>query len=441
MPYRKTRRNRKSQRQKTRSKFQKGGAGGLLRLFRRAPAQELPFESYKSSINRLFLFLYTKINPSTPGYIPLTANQKMLTLEQKEFFRSLLTPYISTNATTQKKIYRQQEFVKEVLGIKSLQTLNDEITAVESVGKPVQDIVYNRPAKGESFAGSLDRLLPVLLSSEQVIQYRQNWERGICSVDPKVDQNRPLRGLYENRCIFILHRKDTFDLILPELQLVYGDSFAIGPGLPYILVEKQYLPQMDEKPFPYTRIKSTRLLETSFVTDAFKEDGVLELQYDLGKALADEDPARWKQLPLVQIRTIRDVANLDLSKDKYLLTDNDSTVPNTSYVSLSRIPVETKIYGMDPQTSILLRTNYISLWSQWIRDPNYTFFMFLSPAEQAAIAKLQFRKFLEVFKTNPTEAIQVYELSLESKEVQDQFLRGMDIDEVWKYEKIFRKYI
>ena len=444
MPYRKTRRISKSKKRQTRHQRQnqRGGVGGILSLFKRKPeALPIPFESYKSSINRLFLFLYKKLNPQTPGYIPLAPSQTVLTLEQKEFFRSLLLPYVSRNAETGRKVYRQEEFVREVLGAESLNTLNEELVAVESVGKPVRDIIYNRNAKGESFAGSFDRLVPILLASEKVIQYRQNWERNICTINHTVDQNRPIQGLYENRCIFILHNKDDFEVILMELQMVYGDSFTIGPGLPYILVEKQYLPQMDEKVFPYTRIKSAHLMDTTFITDAFSEDGVVEIQSDLARVIAEDEPAFWKNLPLVQIRKLSQLEGLNLYKDKYLIVDDSSSLTNGQYISLTRVPTNTRVYGFDQQTSILLRTNYSELWSRWINDPNFTFFAFLSPQEQSAIAKIQFAAFVKELRKNPTTALQVYSISLETKEVQDKFLRDFSIDNIWKYERIFSKYI
>jgi hypothetical protein len=441
MPYRKTRKQQRKQTRKTRHRSQRGGVGGIFRLFSKKPNAQLPYESYKSAINRLFLFLYSKVNASTPGYIPLSPSQKVLTLEQKEFFRTLLAPYVSRDLSTGKRTYRQEEFVQEVLGVESLSKLDKEIVEIESVGKPVTDVIYNRPAKGESFAGSLDRFLPVIFSSEQVIQYRQNWERNICALNPSMDQNRPIQGLYENRCIFILHDKDNLPIILNELQMVYGDSFAIGPGLPYILVEKQYLPQMDEKTFPYTRIKSTRLLETTFIKDAFEQDGVIEIQPDLAKVIAEEEALFWMNLPLVQIRTLSQVTRPELLKQKYLIVNDDTPLMNGQYISISRLPTGTTIYGLDPQTSILLRTKYTALWSQIVSDPNYTFFMFLSPQEQTAIANLQFHEFQKQFKKNPSTAIQVYSQNLGTKEVQAEFLRGINIDDVWKYEKILRKYV
>jgi hypothetical protein len=441
MPYRKTRNLRKNQKRKTRHRSQKGGKGGLLRLFSKPPSPQLPYESYKSAINRLFFFLYSKVNLSTSGYIPLTPSQKVLTLDQKEFFRSLLMPYVSRDPSTGKRIYRQEDFIQEVLGVESLSKLNEELIEVESIGKPITDVIFNRPAKAESFAGSLDRLLPVLLSSEQVIQYRQNWEQYICPLDPSKNQNSPIKGLYENRCIFILHSKDTLPNIERELTLVYGDSFTIGPGLPYILVESQYLPQMDEKPFPYTRIKSPRLLETSFVKDAFEHDGVVEIQSDLANVLATEEPEFWKNVLLVQIRTLGQTKNLKRSNGRYLIVNDDTTLSKTEYISFTRLPKDITIYGFDPQTSILLRTKYSTLWSQIVDDPNYTFFMFLSSQEQTAIANLQFRAFQKQFAKDPHTALRVYSQNLGIKEVQEEFLRGMDIDDVWKFEKILRKYV
>jgi hypothetical protein len=105
------------------------------------------------------------------------------------------------------------------------------------------------------------------------------------------------------------------------------------------------------------------------------------------------------------------------------------------------VPTNTRVYGFDQQTSILLRTNYSELWSRWINDPNFTFFAFLSPQEQSAIAKIQFAAFVKELRKNPTTALQVYSISLETKEVQDKFLRDFSIDNIWKYERIFSKYI
>jgi hypothetical protein len=441
MPYRKTRKNQKKQKQKTRYQKQKGGVGGILSLFQKKPKSPPPFESYKSAINRLFLFLYSKVNPSTPGYIPLEANQKLLTLEQKDFFRGLLSPYVSRNENSGKRVYRQEEFVHEVLGMDSLSKLNHEIVGVESVGKPVQDIILNRPAIGESFAGSLDRLLPVLLETEHIVNYRQNWEQNICRLDPSKDQNKPMHSLYENRCIFMYHNEAGLNLLLKELQMVYGDSFTIGPGFPFMLLEKQFLPQMNEKVFPYVRIASYRLLHTIFVKDAFEQDGVVEMQVDLGNTLAETKPELWNNLPLVQIRKRSELGGLSLYKDKYLIVDDSTSLPTDRYISISRISPTTRIYGFDPQTSILLRTKYSSLWSQWVEDPNYTFFMFLSPQEQKMIAKLQFIQYMKEFRKNPSTALQAYSINLGVKENQTMLFKDLNVDDVWAYEKILRKYI
>ncbi len=149
MPYRKTRK-------------QKGGAGFFSMVSKPTPSPSPPpYESYLSSVNRLYTFLYSKVKPSIPGYIPLQPGQRQLTVEQKELFRSLLETYKLRNANG-RNTFRDEDFVEEVLGLESVADLTREIQAAEAPGTPIQDVIFNRPAIAQSYAGSWGRFIAVI---------------------------------------------------------------------------------------------------------------------------------------------------------------------------------------------------------------------------------------------------------------------------------------
>jgi hypothetical protein len=434
MPYRKTRKLKRKQRQRK----QKGGAG-FLSLFQKQP--DLPYESYKSAINRLFLALYSHLNAAiTPNYIPLSSNQTMLTAQQKEVFRKVLRTYVSKN-TNGKDIVDEERFAREALGFESLDALNKEIQKVEAVGQPIQDVVLLRPAKAESYAGYFGRIYPVILSSDRTVNYRQNWEQNICAYKHEINQNIPIRSLQENRCIVILHNKKHWDIILSEYQLVYGDTATIGPGFPYILVDEKFFPQMNNIPFPYTRINASKLMNVSYVLDAFQQGGIQEIQPDLAKVIAQEYKELWNSYSIVQIRKLSAIQGINFHGDRFLIVNEDSPLIPGTILSLSKIPATTILFGFDPRTSCKLRTEFPSLWKQSIEDPNFSFFVSLSPTEQLKIAVLQYIQFLKRFPIQKTKAVEVYSLDLRSKDFQRQLMNEVEIDKAWEYQAIFNKLV
>ena len=413
--YRKTRKIRKAK------KHQKGGAG-VFSLFTK-PTPKLPHESYKSSVNRVMTFLYSRIHSIPP-------TQTLLTKDQKEELRSVLIKYKEGNS------YREDDFAREILGFKNGNELNDAIRKVEAPGTPIIDIVSNTPAIAESHAGGFSRIIPVIFSNEKTINYRQNWERNICAFDPHVNQNRPIVSLQEKRCIAILAGKSEMETLLLEYQLVYGDNATIESGFPYLIVKPEFMPQMNNKSFPYTRIHANKLMATTYVLDAFKENGVIEIQPDLANVISQEYKAFWNSLGYVQTRQYSNLSGLNLFGDRFLLLD---TAISNPFLHISQIPPTAHVYGFDPQTSVQLRKQYPALWNTWISDPNLEFFMKLSNSEQFLIAILQYIQLIKKLKVDATSALNVYEVDLTKKENQESFIKDTEFDKQEDYRKIFKR--
>jgi hypothetical protein len=429
MPFGKTRKQRK----------QKGGAG-VFSMFSKPNVVKIPYESYLSSINRVYTFLYSKVKPSSPGYIPLDAGQKLLTIEQKDFFRSLLESYETKNSNG-RRTFRDEDFVREVLGAESVEQLTRQIQDVEAAGTTVQDLLLNRAAIAQSFTGSWGRFLPVIFSSEKQLEYRQNWEQYICRFDSKVDSNRPIRSLEENRCIVVFSKKENLEPLEAEFQLVYGNKAQIGPGFPMIQVEKEYMPVMNKGPFPYTRIQASKLMKTSYVLDAFINNAVQEIQSDLAATIEKEQKRLWNQYSIVKVVNHRNLGTHDVYMQKFISVSDDFPAPVGSYFLLPKLPSLEKVKGMDVQSTLQMRVRYASIWNTLGTDPNLNFFQRLNYKEQIQFAVLQFKQFIKLVNSNPDTAFKsVYVADLRNPETKELFLQNIEADSLESYRNILNRH-
>jgi hypothetical protein len=425
-----------SSRYKTRK--QRRQKGGVFSLFSKPAAQI--FESYLSAVNRVYTFLYSKVKPTTPGYIPLASGQTKLTSQQKDFFRSLLEPYKTTNANG-RNTFRDEAFVQEVLGVESIPQLTREIQAVEAAGTAIQDIILNRPATAQSFAGSWGRFLPLIFSSEKQLEYRQNWEQHICRFDSKVDSNRPIRSLEENRCVVVCHSQDNLEGLEGEFQLVYGNRAEIGPGFPMLQVEKDYMPVMDGRTFPYTRLRASTLMKTSYVLDAFINNGVLFIQPDLAAAIEKEYKHLWNQYSLVKVVNHKQLARHDIYMQKFISVVDDFPVAAGTYFLLPNLSTLEKVKGVDVQSSLQLRIRYPTIWSTLGNDPNLAFFQGLKYSEQIQFAVLQFKQYIKVVEKNPDTAFRtVYTTDLRLPAAKEVFLREIEADSLETYRSLLNRH-
>jgi len=436
----KTRRNRNQKHRKTRK--QKGGAGFFSMLSKptSSPSSPPPYESYLSSINRVYTFLYSKLKPTTPGYIPLKSGQTKLTSEQKDYFRSLLDEYTIQNSN-ERTTYRDEDFVKNILGVESVTALTREIQAVEAAGTPVQDIILNRPSIAQSFAGSWGRSIPFIYSSDKQLEYRQNWEQHICRFDYKVDSNRPILSLEENRCVVVYFSKDKLESLEAEFELVYGNNAKIGVGFPSLQVEQEFMPIMDGQPFPYTRIQASKLMKTSYVLDAFINNAVKEIQPNLAATIEKENKRLWNQYSLVKVVNHRNFARHDIYMQKFISVADEFPVKEGTYFLLPNLSSLHQVKGMDVQSSLQLRTRYPSIWASLGPDPNLDFFQGLKYIEQIEFAVLQFKQYVKVVATNPINAFRtVYLSDLRVPETKELFLQNIDAESFQTYRNLLNRH-
>lgn len=425
-------------RHKTRKQRKQKGGAGVFSLFPKPAAP--PFESYLSSVNRVYLFLYSKVNPTTPGYSPLSSGQSKLTSQQKDFFRSLLESYKMTN-TNGRNTFRDEAFVQEVLGYENALQLSRDIQATEAAGTPIQDIIFNRPAIAQSYAGSWGRFLPVVFSSEKQLEYRQNWEQHICRFDAKVDSNRPIRSLEENRCVVVCYSQENLEGLEGEFQLVYGNQAEIGPGFPLLQVEKEFMPVMDGRTFPYTRIQASALVKTSYVLDAFINNAIHFIQPDLAAAIEKEHKRLWNQYSVVKVVNHKHLAKHDIYMQKFISVTDDFPVAVGTYFLLPNLSSLEKVKGMDVQSSLQLRTRYPTIWSTLGTDPNLDFFLTLHYPEQIEFAVLQFKQFMKQVSTHPDTAFRtVYTTDLRLPATKEVFLREIESESREKYRMLLNRH-
>jgi hypothetical protein len=404
------------------------------------PKPTIPFESYASSINRLYTFLYSKVSPTLSGYRPLTKGQTILSEEQKQFFRSLLIPYKSVNADGN-KVYRDEEFIRTILQTDSLQTLNRQIVQLEAANTQIMDIVLNRLSIAQSFAGSWGRFLPVIFASEKQLTYRQNWEQHICSFDPSVNQNSPIKSLNEKRCILLYHTKSDYPTIEAQFQLVYGDTATIGSGFPSLFVEKEYVPEMNGVPFPSILLNASSLMKTSFVLDAFINNGVKEIQPTLAETIEKEYKRLWNQYSLVKVVQHRKIQIHDIYSQKFISVTNEFPLGEGTYTLLSTLPSLDQVKGMDVQSSLQMRTRYAGVWLTLGSDPNLGFFLGLKYPEQIQFAVLQFKQYVKLLSSNPETAFRtVYLSDLRVPATKEVFLKNIEAEELAIYRALLNRH-
>lgn len=442
MPPRKTRKQKKQ-------RNQKGGAG-IFSLFSKptiVPEEEIEYESILSSLNRVYLFLYSKLNPSTPGYIPLKEGQVMLTENQKNFFQTLLQPYLLSINNNGEKIYRHEELIHDLFDEESDKALEAEIRKVEKPSKVIRDIIFNKPAKAESYAGDWYRFISLISYSEKELEYIQDNAHYMCRYDEKVDQNRPIRSLSEPRCVLVIHNKEQLNReeenvpYVKEFQMVYGNNAKIGSGYPLMQVKKEYMPIANRKPISYSRLNASKLMKTSFVLDAFINNAVLYIQPDLAQTIERENKRIWNQYSLVKVVNHRKIGQHDIYNQKFISVVDTFPVAQGTYFLLPNLPSMEKVRGMDVQSTLQMRVRYPTIWKTLGEDPNLAFFQSLKYLEQIDFAVLQFQQYTKLLSTSPETAFRTAYLSdLRIPATKEMFLRNIEADSIQVFRALLERH-
>lgn len=445
MSYRKTRKQRN----------QNGGAGFFSKFSKSAPVapspsqeEEVQYETILSSLNRVYLFLYSKLKPSTPGYIPLKEGQLLLTQEQKNFFQSLLQPYINSVNSDGVISYRHENIIRDVLGAESDRELEAEIRKVESPSKLIRDVITNKPAIAETYAGDWYRFISLVSYSEKQLEYIQDYGHAMCRYDYKFDQNRPIRSLSEQRCVLVIHNKEQLNNTrenthhVREYKLVYGNSAKIGPGFPYLLVNEEYMPVANKKPVPYARITSSKLMKISFVLDAFINNGVKEIQPDLADVIQREQKQLWNQYSLVKVVDYRKLSQYNALTEKFIAVSDTFETKEGAYFLLPTLTSFEKVKGMDAMSTLQMRVRYPEIWATLGQDPNLEFFLRLPFKEQIRFSILQSQQYLKVAQTNPDTAFKTVHLTdLRKATAKELFLQNIDAHLVSSYREILKRHV
>lgn len=437
------------------------------------------YESVLPYTDRIFLFWYSRINPEKANqflenqgsplrYVPLNPSQRKLTQEQ----RGVLLTLVDAIFTGQKNnVNATNRFANTLMNI-TADEFDKEMRNIEAAGSQIYDPYKKRVVTAESYAKEMARLPSLLRKSERNLEYYSDWSSSVCAFSPEMP-TKPFTTLQSNVCIPVMNSSERARKQVEGTFGISTDMPSMPPSYPFLIVKDQFLPSITKERSTFTLTKATELSKVGWVVDAFKANGVLDIQEDLADVLRKEAPTLWGASLWLPLTKLSQLTTVNFLKEKYILTENTVFPTKYIYVNLDffeaykrnqfnrRLRTEyiamkkmnllmnllknKKIYGVDPLTSIYLRRYFPIEWRNLTNDPNLRIFKYLNTGEQFLLAQLQHSLYCKILfdslcsaepndsiennsdetpfrKKAALNAMKVYSLNLNSLKVQKSLL-------------------
>lgn len=251
----------------------------------------LPIEDYRDGQTRMFLFFYNKMK-ETQGQ-PLSPNTLYASIEEiKELFQTLfLFKYKRYPHLIKDQYLTEEEYVDEFNVAVAREVFGTEVDELDSQIQEAERKNYALPSLrdptqlqfGNQYGGYLARYLPIMTRPLRQFDYLADFAENDCRATIHGDERPPIDSFASPFCICCFVDPAHFDRF--RRDIVKGCSN-------YILFNFMYFPHARDyakKPMPVL-LSASKFLATSFVQDAFKEQGITTMDEDLFKLIQKEAP-------------------------------------------------------------------------------------------------------------------------------------------------------
>jgi hypothetical protein len=332
----------------------------------------LPIEDYRDGQTRMFLFFYNKMK-ETQGQ-PVSPNTLYASIEEiKELFHTLfLFKYKRFPHLIKDQYLKEEEYVDEFNGAVAREVFGTEVDELDTQIQEAERKNYALPSLrdpnqlqfGNQYGGYLARYLPIMTRPLRQFDYLADFAENDCRATIHGDERPPIDSFASPFCICCFLDSAHFERFREEI--VKGCSNYIIFNFMYFPHAKDYM----KKPMPVL-LSASKFLGTSFVQDAFKEQGVTTMDEDLFKLLQKESP-RLIESSKVFLATADKFKHLKLYDHFMILTEK--ALPEGLVVTykdplqiaaLRRAFDEDREFLLaDPYTAYCTKKKNMNLWSK-----------------------------------------------------------------------------
>lgn len=338
-------------------------------------------ESFSDALKRDYVFFYYKLKGLEPP-----REKRFVTPQQEEEVRRVLLDADARGMSA-------NQIALEYFG-KDLTSFDEELMAWEQY-KPNIYLNKGTPYERRAFplARSLARFIPTIKGSKQNIRYQSDLMVHQCEV-PEPDKF--VETLSDDYCVSI---------IIPTNRETFEQQKGITFPVSYILVKPEFFPSGNTSDTPAT-IGAKRLPTVSFVLDAFRQKGVLEIEPTLKRTLEREAPEllQFSSKNPVVLATPWYLTDPSVTSGSFIIVDSlqrGRNVLNQKELSKSEVLRDVfskkKVYFMDPKTMFYIRESLYPLWLANYGAINTSLYRRLTQNEKLVFCFLQFTKFLELY--------------------------------------------
>ncbi len=373
-------------------------AGSLLNMFRKKPNVQQPVanqpkpvknETYANALKRNYVFFHYKLQGQEPP-----KNIRFVTPEQEAEVRRILI-----KAKQEGK--DQDEIIRDIFKADPVQ-FQSEFVNWEQYAPTYflnQGTEYERRAF--PISSSLDRFISTIRNTPERLQYKSDFMVHICTSN---NFSEPVTSLSDEYCVAVL---------TPEMRQQYNENRKDGYAVSYIIIKPQFFPPRVTTFGGPINLTAGRIPVISFLLDAFREKGIVEIEPTLYKTLEREAPELLRfsvQEPVVLV-TPDYLSNSSTTRDQYIVVDASILPRGRNTVNMKNFPsrpilkeafTQKKVYFMDPKTLYEVRTYHPELWATNFGAKYADIYKSLTPAEKVAFCFLQFKKLEEFYTLSST---------------------------------------
>lgn len=345
-------------------------------------------ETYMDALRRDYVFFYSKLKG-----LEVPMEKRFVEPAQEEEVRRLLL------AAKQRGM--DQDDIIRTLFHADPATFQQELSDWEEY-KPSGLLNKGTPYERRAFpiAKSVNRFIATIRNIPKHLQYKSDFMVNICESSNFTELVRSLRSRY---CVSVL--------TLP-MREQYEENRGSGYAISYIIVKPEFFPPRVTVAGGPITLNAERIPTTSFLLDAFQQNGIVEIEPTLYTTLQKEVPEllRFSLQEPVVLLTPAVLTNATATKDRYILMSEDALPRGRNVINMRNIPskaslkkaFETKrIYVMDPRTMYEIRRNLPALWEANYGTADQAVFRTLTPHEQLVFCFLQSKKYEELYSLSP----------------------------------------
>jgi hypothetical protein len=341
-------------------------------------------EAYLDALRRDYVFFYHKLKGLEPP-----KEQRFVTPEQE-------------NEVKQTLLRAKQDGMEEDAIVTNIFHANPvqfqkELSDWEEY-RPDRFLNKGTPYERRAFpvAKSLDRFIATIESSPKELKYKSNFMVNICE---NTNMDEAASSLSDDYCISVF---------TPAMKEQFESNKGLTYPVSYIVVKPEFFPSRVTMSGGPITLNAKRLPTISFLLDAFRQKGIVEIEPVLKSTLEREAPELLHfsyQKPIV-LATPTALTDPSITQDRFILLDPAFFQRGRNVINMKELStrpliqnafVRRKVYVMDPKTMYYIRNNLYQYWLANYGSVNTNLYRRLSPQEKLVFCFLQYTKFLEFY--------------------------------------------